>query len=489
SILQPVVGFGRFPTGLHPIMSALRVLVASLVSCLTITYIIGGNSQTWPSDAAATAIASPDFLFSVDVVLDESAAAVPLGIRNGQTVAEAALGFCHEQGLDGAVQSALMPQLMKVLEDGIAEVVGPPLPVGDEASIPSSDAERAASDAQRDVLDDSKLVDPVLTLGISIDGNEERPLFYYTGQASDPEKVAVAFCTENLIYESLPEDLARCSGAVSAHITETLDTPDEPSTHDTRPKQHQQQQLQQGQEHLETHGSLEESNPFSADGVAVEGLLMTVPLNVNGVETVLQISRDSNAKNLASDFCRRAEFGLEGSLLESCFSQMVDIAHRAVATYERQKDQNGEPPERTPFTFKVPVTLAGLQLHAEFKTTETPRTSARRFCTPNLPEIESALGLDAYEGEGEGRDEEGSTGVGFLMSEGRKSLREACTVVVEDAINAVLLGMRERVLEAELTQANSTDSSSYDDSSDGWPQEGSARGAWAASQIAADTMA
>lgn len=31
------------------------------------------------------------------------------------------------------------------------------------------------------------------------------------------------------------------------------------------------------------------------------------------------------------------------------------------------------------------------------------------------------------------------------MSEGRKSLREACTVIVEDAINAVLLGLRKRV--------------------------------------------
>lgn len=72
----------------------------------------------------------------------------------------------------------------KVLEDGIAEVVGPPLPVRDEASIPPSDAERAGSDAQREVPDDSKLVDPVLTLGISIDGKEERPLYYYTGQAS-----------------------------------------------------------------------------------------------------------------------------------------------------------------------------------------------------------------------------------------------------------------------------------------------------------------
>lgn len=31
------------------------------------------------------------------------------------------------------------------------------------------------------------------------------------------------------------------------------------------------------------------------------------------------------------------------------------------------------------------------------------------------------------------------------MSEGRESLKEACAVVVEDAINAVLLGLRERV--------------------------------------------
>ncbi|CAN0546191.1 unnamed protein product, partial [Ectocarpus sp. 8 AP-2014] len=150
----------------------------------------------------------------------------------------------------------------------------------------------------------------------------------------DPEKVAVAFCTENLVSESLPEDLARCSGAVSAHITATLGNTDEPARHDTLPKQQQQQQqqqqLQQGQEHLETQGSLEESNPSSADGVAVEGLLMTVPLNVNGVETVLQIFRDSNAKDLASDFCRRAEFGLEGSFLESCFSQ-VCLWHRSFA--------------------------------------------------------------------------------------------------------------------------------------------------------------
>lgn len=56
--------------------------------------------------------------------------------------------------------------------------------------------------------------------------------------------------------------------------------------------------------------------------------------------------------------------------------------------------------------------------------------------------IESTLGLELYEGDDEGRD--GSQEGGF-MSEARESLKEACTVVVEDAINAVLLGLRESV--------------------------------------------
>lgn len=65
--------------------------------------------------------------------------------------------------------------------------------------------------------------------------------------------------------------------------------------------------------------------------------------------------------------------------------------------------------------------------------------SALRFCEPNLPAIESALGLEFVEEDGDiGQDKES-------MSEGRDALKQACAVVVEDAINAILLGLRERV--------------------------------------------
>lgn len=80
------------------------------------------------------------------------------------------------------------------------------------------------------------------------------------------------------------------------------------------------------------------------------------------------------------------------------------------------------------------------------QTSETPRASALRFCTPNLRKIESALGLDLHVGVGEnGDDDIDASQEGGSMSEGRQSLREACTAIVEDAINAVLLGLRERV--------------------------------------------
>ena len=39
----------------------------------------------------------------------------------------------------------------------------------------------------------------------------------------------------------------------------------------------------------------------------------------------------------------------------------------------------------------------------------------------------------------------GGAAGGGSLAEGRESLKEACAMVVEDAINAVLLGLRERV--------------------------------------------
>lgn len=59
--------------------------------------------------------------------------------------------------------------------------------------------------------------------------------------------------------------------------------------------------------------------------------------------------------------------------------------------------------------------------------------------------IESTLGLELYDGEDGEEGKDGSQQEGIFMSEARESLKEACTVVVEDAINAVLLGLRESV--------------------------------------------
>ena len=81
---------------------------------------------------------------------------------------------------------------------------------------------------------------------------------------------------------------------------------------------------------------------------------------------------------------------------------------------------------------------------------ETPRVSALRFCGPNLPAIESALGVDIVEEVLPG-DVDDAVGEGVLAGgeagrgDARESLKEACAMVVEDAINAVLLGLRERV--------------------------------------------
>lgn len=75
-------------------MSLLRILFASLVSYLAIAF-TGGNAQISSEDAATTA--SSVFLYSVDILLDESKSPVVLGIRDGQTVAQVGLtGFCGE---------------------------------------------------------------------------------------------------------------------------------------------------------------------------------------------------------------------------------------------------------------------------------------------------------------------------------------------------------------------------------------------------------
>lgn len=67
-------------------MAVTRVLVAILLSYLVVTS-AGASAQPLPPDDAGLA-ASSQLVFSVDVLLDESADPVPLEIRDGQTVAQ-----------------------------------------------------------------------------------------------------------------------------------------------------------------------------------------------------------------------------------------------------------------------------------------------------------------------------------------------------------------------------------------------------------------
>lgn len=68
-------------------MSVARKLAASLASYLAIVC-IGGQAQTLLPSLDPAATTSSKFLFSVDVVLDDSASPVLLGVRHGQTVAQ-----------------------------------------------------------------------------------------------------------------------------------------------------------------------------------------------------------------------------------------------------------------------------------------------------------------------------------------------------------------------------------------------------------------
>lgn len=127
--------------------------------------------------------------------------------------------------------------------------------------------------------------------------------------------MAKAFCTENLVSSTPAEQMTRCSDALSAHIAETISAADSVATEE-EPRPDQQQQ-KEGERQVQQR-ELQEQN----EGLSVREPLITVPLNVNGKETALQIFRDSHAVELANELCHRKEFGLEESSVNSCLSQV-----------------------------------------------------------------------------------------------------------------------------------------------------------------------
>lgn len=61
----------------------------------------------------------------------------------------------------------------------------------------------------------------------------------------------------------------------------------------------------------------------------------------------------------------------------------MEIVHRAVEAYERpdrKVQPQGGQAKAEPFTFKVPVTLAGLQLYADFRVSKESFSDAPKVC-------------------------------------------------------------------------------------------------------------
>lgn len=124
--------------------------------------------------------------------------------------------------------------------------------------------------------------------------------------------MATTFCSENLVSTAPAEEVARCSDALSAHLAETISAAD--AKDGTRFEQQQQQEEEQQAPQRDPQEQM--VAPSTREP------LLAVPLNINGIETVLQIFRESHAVELATELCGREEFRLEESSMNSCLSQV-----------------------------------------------------------------------------------------------------------------------------------------------------------------------
>lgn len=112
----------------------------------------------------------------------------------------------------------------------------------------------------------------------------------------DPNNIASKFCAESLDSSSAPEAFARCSELLSAGIIERIPFFEASSA--------------QGYEMDGSKERRETAAPW-----------LVIPLNVDGLETTLQIHRGSIPDDLAEEFCRREEVAFSVATFESCFSQ------------------------------------------------------------------------------------------------------------------------------------------------------------------------
>ena len=165
---------------------------------------------------------------------------------------------------------------------------------------------------------------PALFLRTSILYHDLRTTRHLLG-FQDPADAAAAFCVENLDPSSHSEVFTRCSQTLSSSIVERASATNFGPNHDAQTvgQQQQQQQQQQQRQNQEAQG---QANMNGREGEGDVGPsmkpLLTVPLNINGVETTLQMYEGSGPEGVAEEFCNREEFAFVGQSLSSCYSQV-----------------------------------------------------------------------------------------------------------------------------------------------------------------------
>ena len=135
----------------------------------------------------------------------------------------------------------------------------------------------------------------------------------------DPADAAAAFCVENLDPSSHSEAFTRCSETLSSSIIERIGASNFTPSQDAQITGQQQQQQHQ-------HEWEGQAGVHGSEDVVSSKPLLTVPLNINGLETTLQMYEGAGPEGVANEFCRREEFAFEGQSLNSCYSQVGECA-------------------------------------------------------------------------------------------------------------------------------------------------------------------
>lgn len=365
-------------------------------------------------------------VLSLDVLLEGAkTGSAELILRKGQTTTQAATEFCDANGFLGSDKEELIPQLVRELETAItaeagrrsvvvpAEIDGVISEIRHEAgndietesttycqsiglyedTSPECSTTIASAlwgavlDSMAEDITQLELnelqtlqIEP-FELTISLDNAGPIPLIY-DGKET-PSQSAEAFCSLAMSGTIEPAYNACLNGvtdAIKARI-----------------------------KYLQTQNIQEEVPALS--------VLYTVPINLNGVETALDVVKGKSAAEMARSVCLRPDVGMRVNengevnqeAINDCIKQLSRVASKVLLYHSQLEDQQDEEQEQpteitrenlsdgsdtvegTSNLLDIPFAIAGKTYTATVLRDETVVQASNRFCEENKDAILEAL--------------------------------------------------------------------------------------------------